>query len=611
MQQIDRLNVSPFVSLLLIRTESAAGEITHVREVLQDVRTVIESVDDGATRTVISVGQPGTRAGVTSGFLHYEEKARPTWLRGDPPGIFDYVNHAVVVSQKGELISICCTAKPLQDEVRRAIWNQDKGLKVVQELSLLDSKLLNAAVVGARARTLWLSGLHRRTAVKADNKILSGVNLVEALSPIGDQTYTFSAVRSVLDGSSGINSTVGVTPRKSALWTRPARTWDDFHDEVSRILDHLLGAVSRGDEEAAPIPVLAMPATPTDPVSVAYDMAVVPPEVMSDDPSGTGDPEAARIAYDVEFEVIPLTGPSLRAKVFDRGSEQGTIEVTVVVGTNGEAAHSVAIVQQVSPGLQTVVKACEQSDSLTVYYESSHVLSAGRLFQPQFRDQLFLTWSWEAFGGYAIDVEKPYHGRQVQFDQIGKDTSLFSWVVNEWAKPAAGGVCWLACDDGANEVADFVALEIPATGPATLCLIHVKGAHSDSPSRELSTSAFEVVVSQALKNLRSLERRNLHEVLEQGQANNTKRYCWKNGVPVADRTGMLKSLSALGANYEREVLIVQPSARKSEYQKVLDPKVTPKPGWFFRRAQLSTLLLEAEASCASTGARFRVIAQDS
>jgi hypothetical protein len=577
---------------------------------LHDVKLILEAIDDGVSRTVLSVGQPGNRSGVTSGFLHYQEEGKPTWIKGDSAPILDLLNQIVVVSQKGELIAVCCTSKPFQEEVGRAIRNQINGLKVVQELSLLDAKLLNAAVVGPQARTLWLSGLHRRTAVKADNKILSGVNLVEALSPIGDQTYTFSAVRSVLDSSTGIMGTVGVTPRRSALWTRPSRSWDDFHDEVSKILDHLAAAFSRGDEESAPIPVLAMPVSASDPVSGAYDMVVVPPEIMNDDPARPVDPDAARVAYDVQFEVSPLSGPNLRAKVFERRVELGTLEVAVVIGANGQAAHLITIVEQKSVGLQAVVAACEQPESLTIYYESSHVLSAGQLFQPQFRDQLFRAWSWETFKGYAIDREKPYQGQTVLFDQIGKEDSLFSWVIKEWSKPPSGATRWVTCDDGANEVADFVALTTTPSGPPTVSLIHVKGSHSDSPKRELSTAAFEVVVSQAVKNLRSLERKDLHEVLEQKKDNKTKQFCWKNGVPMGDRSDMLKALAALGANYDREVMVVQPSARQTEFDRYLDPKLVPRPPWYFRRAQLSTLLLESEAACAGSGARFRVIAED-
>ena len=59
---------------------------------------------------------------------------------------------------------------------------------------------------------------------------------------------------------------------------------------------------------------------------------------------------------------------------------------------------------------------------------------------------------------------------------------------------------WLACDDGAMEIADFILFE--AGPPGLIEVIHVKGAHSSSPNRGISVSAYEVVVGQAVKNLR-------------------------------------------------------------------------------------------------------------
>src|SRR5262249_48177115 len=93
--------------------------------------------------------------------------------------------------------------------------------------------------------------------------------------------------------------------------------------------------------------------------------------------------------------------------------------------------------------------------------------------------------------------------------------SLFCWVLNKWApnrKKGSGTYQqWLGCDDGAHEKADFVCLEV-VDGVPRLTLIHVKGVHTRnktgavSPQRAISVADYEVVVGQAVKNIRWLDR---------------------------------------------------------------------------------------------------------
>ena len=104
---------------------------------------------------------------------------------------------------------------------------------------------------------------------------------------------------------------------------------------------------------------------------------------------------------------------------------------------------------------------------------------------------------------------------------IGTAGSLFCWIKNCWnVNRDSGNSGWLACDDGSGELADFIHLD---EHQGTLSLIHIKGASTSSPTRGISVGAYEVVVSQAIKNLRHLDRFYLAEGLRLGLERNIGR----------------------------------------------------------------------------------------
>src|SRR3546814_4565221 len=88
---------------------------------------------------------------------------------------------------------------------------------------------MSAAYLEAgQAKTLWLSGIHRRTAAKADAKILAGQDLDYSLDPFDDQSFYWSSARS---RSSSLQITIGVSPKASRAWVGKARSLSDFRSE--------------------------------------------------------------------------------------------------------------------------------------------------------------------------------------------------------------------------------------------------------------------------------------------------------------------------------------------------------------------------------------------
>jgi len=82
--------------------------------------------------------------------------------------------------------------------------------------------------------------------------------------------------------------------------------------------------------------------------------------------------------------------------------------------------------------------------------------------------------------------------------------------------------------------ADFIHIEESRAVPL-LSLIHVKGSKSASPDRRISTSAYEVVVGQAIKNVRFLDLGNMATQLEAGKNKEVAQANWLDSVKQARR----------------------------------------------------------------------------
>jgi hypothetical protein len=160
-------------------------------------------------------------------------------------------------------------------------------------------------------------------------------------------------------------------------------------------------------------------------------------------------------------------------------------------------------------------------------------------------------------------------------------------------------------------MADFIHFDPSTTPRPTLTLIHVKGAQAKGNKRQISTSAYEVVESQAVKNLRWLERGNLITSLTQDRRNAMASAVWHDGKRAPDgRMALAAILQSVGQNYERQIVIVQPHMRRALFDAARQDAA--KPGTkninLARMRQLDALLLGIQATCASLGARTRVVA---
>ena len=168
---------------------------------------------------------------------------------------------------------------------------------------------------------------------------------------------------------------------------------------------------------------------------------------------------------------------------------------------------------------------------------------------------------------------------------------------------------WLVCDDGAMESADFIHLD-DARNPPELTLIHVKGSGSADAGRNLSVSDYEVVIGQAVKNLRHIDRGLLGDKLAANATGVLKDAVWHNGERQKDRKALLQVLMGLGSNLKTKVVVFQPRVRRSVFNAIRKKMDDGKPtdAAVRRMQQLDALLLGARADCFSLGASFAVVA---
>jgi hypothetical protein len=161
------------------------------------------------------------------------------------------------------------------------------------------------------------------------------------------------------------------------------------------------------------------------------------------------------------------------------------------------------------------------------------------------------------------------------------------------------------------ESADFIHFDDQAR-PPRLCLIHVKGSGSAAANRGISVSDYEIVVGQAVKNLRYLDRTNIADKLGLEEGKQISTAVWRNGARQKNRRDFLRVLRQARSNLIKAVYVFQPRVRKSAIDEIA---AHMQAGHLDRSdvrrlQQLDTLLLVACAECFGLGAEFHVIGED-
>jgi hypothetical protein len=607
--------------LLLLRISTPPDKNAEI-ELRDAIRDLLGVVDGSSTRS--RKGDGAAKKGkLNVAFLHYLERKEPSWLAVVDPAIRDEVNQLVIVCRLKGYIGVYCSDSAIKGVILKGII--DATDPVLKRFEPVPKQVLDGAFMGGQARTLWLSGIHRRTAVKADSKILSGIRLQSALNPLEDQSYHYTAARSVAKLKAG-ERPVGIAHGKASLWLSTTKNWTEFCDMVVEILEAISAVYGTSKAKSYQMPFLAEPVDDGASLGQPFDISFVPPELLTLGPDDLDQGErewAEKWAYGCEFVNVRSVQDEVVAEARQNGKDLGTVKLKVEAKrgrlklTAGGDKDATADDEEWT----ALMAACANPRWLKIRFDSGKTLSDGHFYQMQFRDYPFTGWKFVALaegksGGFDATKEKPVNGTNA-FDvtMIGKQDSLFCWVLKNWFGLAGFGsnTGFLFCDDGANEIADFIHLDLaPDDGfQPRLTLIHVKGSKSAGTTRAVSVSDYEVVCGQAVKNLRSLEGIHLADIADQGKGKAVAKATWKDGKIVGDRVALIAALKSLGTNYRRRVVILQPRVTETALrngQALLNKN--SKSMEANRLRQLNTLLLEAEMGCRALGADFHVFGSD-
>jgi hypothetical protein len=549
-----------------------------------------------------------SQPGLDNVACHYVEERPVTWLSGQS---MDKLNHLLVVtiSEDGLMLLTSTDAEHRAALLLHLQNNFFYGWEAVSQ-----AVLVKAMVEKFAMKTLWLAGIHRDTAIKPSSKILSGSSLAEAIDPMNDASYLAGAVRS---------SEGGVSLRNSSVWTGPNNTMQAFEARSIKLLDAVRAAIAASPPDDLPVHgSLARWITSMNGTADCYFIAHADPETL-DSASGRHKAQELVNAFDVQLAnpgaVVGKAAWSFKALVTHAVSATSKM-IDVVPDLAGDRVVYVIDPLPPAPFDDWVTAVMESPSLLRAYYNSGHTITSGSVSQMRIQDAPFDKFVFVDFTGYLVTQEKPMlcKGIAAPLQNMTSltDVSLFKWIFKEGlrllnlAQPSQGQ-CWLYCDDGSSEVADFVHLDIGST-PKRLTLFHAKGAGSTAPTRRSVPGPYELVVSQAIKNLRAFDAKQLLFRIEKRlEDNGTERIWdqpWAVGIqPMPDAAAFKAALEQLGTDYGCEVIVVQPHVRRSDFLPAW-PQELPQSATVGAK-QLRTLLFGLESTARAVNAKFRVVAE--
>lgn len=594
MHDIQKEHLSPFFSILVGLNKSyCAAEILH-----EAVMKVInkEIYNEGEIQEYLTSSEIINEASVL--ITPYSISKIPSWTKRSD--IQDIENHVVLTVSLGKYAAFYFSEKGMKDSVRSFFKSPSLEKLHPVEISHLNHLFINEDNI----KMLWLLGIHGKNTFKADSKVLGGNSVAESLDPLEDQSYMMSAVRTEIGKN---NKTIGLNPFKSSIWRGPCKDWETFEKNVIEILDTLN---SNNQNNSTPIGILASPINDLNGVKDAYDFSVIDPDFVPYEMSTTKIDLLRKISSKYKSEVTPILNSSFSLKVYFENSYCGDINVKLII-KEYEISFSIDSqnpVAQKKEILNNYAKVLKYPELIKCWYESGHAIVNSWIFKTDYKDVTYNGFIWADFENFNICQEKPLVSGILDLSNIGMQKSLFCWVKNRWnsrwdsiekfnttEKPTG----WLYCDDGAGEKADFIHID-DYNDKTIVSLIHIKAANSDSNKRRVSVGAHDIVLSQAVKNLRYSNRKNLIQDLTERASTSQNKMCWQENKPIQP-SDFIRKLSSLNTNPNKlktRVIVIQPHTIKSYYTQLQGNNI---------KRQLDVLLVSSDNAIKSSGAEFHII----
>lgn len=597
MDGIDKLQIKPFLSILLGSSQAAtdAGEIhAAIAEIIEKEGRKDEIVEmhptkhDDAGESLIY-------------YSHYEVLKNPSWFAGN--NLTDVENHIFITFNLNNTFAFYMSEKGMKDEVRTYFFTSRlPDLKVIN-ISHLNYLFINEDKIKMR----WLLGIHGRESFKADSKVLGGESVAETLNPLEDQSFTMSAVRTSLEGT---ETTIGLNPYKSSLWRGPCKDWETFENRVLEIIDKI---DKNKDEVENPISILATPVADMKGIQGIYDLSFLEPEFYSHGLSESKIDRLRKIHSDFTYKTMDtLNSPLIKLEVSKYKENIG--DIIILPKVNDYEIQFELIEAHPKRGaskeLEYFYNVFKYPELIKCWYESGHAIVNSRAFKTEYRDVTYNKFIWADFEDFDILKEKPELDGNVALDKIGCQKSLFCWIKHHWSGLWDAGenflttdrpTGWLFCDDGAGEKADFIHID-QHNDKTYISLIHIKAANTNSTDRRISVGAHDIVLNQAIKNLRYINRKKLATDLKERADKAESKYCWKDNI-TCEHSLFIDAIESIEreSKIQFRVIIVQPHTMKSYYTKNAQSNI---------KKQLDVLLVSAESAIRASGAEFYIIGHD-
>lgn len=534
-------------------------------------------------------------------YTHYQVLKNPSWFKGN--SLTDEENHIFITICINKTFAFYFSEKGMKDEVRTFFFTT-----LLPDLQVVNIEHLNYLFINEdKIKMLWLLGVHGRESFKADSKILGGESVAETLNPLEDQSFAMSAVRTSLDGT---ETTIGLNPYKSSLWRGPCKDWDTFENRVIEIIDKI---DKNKDKLENPISILATPIADVKDLHRLYDLSFLDPDFHSHGLSESKKERLLKIRESYTYKIFDtIESPSINLEVFKEGVSLGSMKATPVIQDYEIEFKPIELFGRKGKRkeLDYFSKSFYYPDLIRCWYESGHAIVNSRAFKTEYRDVSYNNFIWADFDGFDILKEKPEYNGTVALNKIGTQKSLFCWIKHNWSglwdtnenflttdKPSG----WLLCDDGAGEKADFIHV-VEHDGKVYISLIHIKAANSNSNDRRISVGAHDIVINQAIKNLRYINRKNLVKDLRERAGNASVKHCWNENIE-SDHDSFINTIESFERNSQIKfrVIVIQPHTMKSYYRKNLQSNI---------RKQLDVLLVSADSAIKASGAEFFIIGHD-
>lgn len=595
---VNKYNIAPFLTIIVMK-RNASSEFFEIHSGVVE-KILKDSKDETSIGETKQEKYPDSKGVI---YTSYNVFPAPSWLKGLNDKNLE--RNVAVSIYLGDYIAFYFSQRGTKDKVRELV---EDG--VIKGLDFVESSIFNYLFVNEdKVNMLWLSGIHGKEASKADSKVLGGGGVVDTLDPILDQSYVMSAARTEVD-LDAVGVSLGINPFKSSVWRGPCNDWDQFEGRVFSILQIVADCKGMKDN---PVSFLSYPINDCKELGWAYDFSISDPDFLPSGMSRRKEDLLRVIWQNYTFKLQDsLNGDYVWMDIFFKGKFVGDVKFDIKI----KKRKVVFEVTKYNPKkgfkyqFRKFLMILDNPELVKIWFESGHAIVNGMIYKTGYVDVEYEDFIWDDFSNYELKREKPGKLKTVpELGKVGKEKSLFCWVLNKWTgcwhEPSeysmkGRGRGWLYCDDGAGEKADFIHY-IEWKGVHYISLIHVKAAKSDGPDRKISVGAHDVVLSQAVKNIRYCFRKNLVSELLSRADNAKEKYCWFDGK-LSQPDNFIEKLNELPNNgsVKSRVVVVQPHTMKSYYLGA-STKI---------KNQLDVLLVSAQTSIRSAGSSFYIIGSE-